>query len=57
MKELKSLDDDSPAKAAIQAEIQAVTNQDQAMEKAAGKLTVIPGVTYVGWEILRRETD
>ena len=57
LKELKSIDDDSPAKAAIQAEIQAVTNQDQAMEKTAGKITVMPGVTYVGWEILNRETD
>lgn len=57
LKTLKSLDDESPTKAAIQAEIFAHTQKDNAMEKAAGKFTVLHGVTYVGWEILQSETD
>ncbi len=57
LKTLKSLDDESPAKAAIQAEIVATANKDQVMEKAAGRLTVLQGVTYVGWEVIKRETD
>lgn len=57
LKTLKSVDDESPARAAIRAEIMASTNKDQVMEKAAGRLTVLQGVTYVGWEVLRRETD
>lgn len=57
LKTLKSLDDESPAKAAIQAEILALSNKDHTMEKAAGKFTVLQGVTFVGWEVLRQETD
>lgn len=57
LKTLKSLDDESPAKATIQAEISASGNKDQVMEKAAGKLTVLHGVTFVGWEVAQRETD
>lgn len=57
LKTLKSLDDESPANAAIQAEIGATGNKDHVMEKAAGKLTVLQGVTYVGWEVAERETD
>ncbi len=57
LKTLKSLDDESPAKAAIQAEISASANKDQVMEKAAGRLTVLQGVTYVSWEVISRDTD
>ncbi len=57
LRTLKSLDDDSPAKAAIQAEILSHSNKDNAMEKAAARFTVLQGVTFVGWEVLRRETD
>ncbi len=57
LRTLKSIDDDSPTKAAIQAEIFAHSNKDNAMEKAAGKFTVLHGVTYVGWEVITRETD
>lgn len=57
LKTLKSIDDESPAKAAIQAEISATGNKDQVMEKAAGRLTILHGVTYVGWEVVQIETD
>lgn len=54
---LKSIDDESPAKAAIVADIYSVGANDEAMEKAAARFTVIPGVTHVSWEIRERETD
>ncbi|TCO07059.1 MgtC/SapB family protein [Natronoflexus pectinivorans] len=57
LRTLKSLDDESPTKAAIQAEIVATSNKDQEMEKAAGRLTILHGVTYVSWEIMERQSD
>ncbi len=42
---------------AIRAEIATDGNKDHMMEKAAGKLTVLQGVTYVGWEVAQRETE
>jgi len=54
---LKSVDDESPAKAAIVAEIFANRSKDEALEKASARFTVIPGVTHVSWEVKERETD
>lgn len=57
LRTLKSLDDESPSKAAIQAEILSNTNKENVMESAAGQLTVMPVVTYVGWEVRQKDTD
>ncbi len=57
LKTLKSIDDESPAKAAIQAVISAIKNKDQEIEKAAARITILHGVTYVGWNVEQRESD
>ena len=54
---LKSIDDESPSKAAILAEIEANGTKDIEMEEAAGRLTVLRGVTHVSWEIKEQDTD
>jgi putative Mg2+ transporter-C (MgtC) family protein len=57
LRSLKSTDNGDPFTVIITAEIFAIGNQDQKMERIAGRLTLEPGIAEVSWKVTGEEND
>jgi putative Mg2+ transporter-C (MgtC) family protein len=57
LRTLKSTDNGDPAVAIVHAEIFATGNQDQKIERLAGRLTLEPGISEVSWKVVGEEND
>jgi putative Mg2+ transporter-C (MgtC) family protein len=57
LRSLKSSDNGDPSIAVINAEIFATGNQDNTVERLAGRLTIEHGVSEVSWKVIGEEND
>ena len=57
LRSLKSSDNGDPSIAVINAEIFATGNQDNTIERLAGRLTIEHGVSEVSWKVIGEEND
>lgn len=57
LRSLKSSDNGDPTVAVIHAEIFAMGNQDQIIERLAGRLTIEQGISEVSWKVVGEEND